>query len=151
MPEINDTPPPAGGGRSTYKMRKKLAPLLESWYSDSSAEASGAMMKFLPQGTSISDALQNVVRKRIPPYMMVIFELRENWADIVGAVSAKRTMPVRYKNGILDVEVGHPAYLAALSSKTIKEAILNKVRQYQGAADCTQIRFVPAGAMDRSR
>ena len=151
MPEIKDTPA-AGGGRSTYKIRKKLAPLLESWYSDSSGtEASGAMIKFLPESTSISDALQNVVRKRIPPYMMVIFELRENWADIVGAVSAKRTMPVRYKNGILDVEVGHPAYLAALSSKTIKEAILNKVRQYQGAADCTQIRFVPAGGLDRSR
>lgn len=147
MPEIKKTPPT---GRATQQMRRKLAPLLESWYEGSSdTEAAGSMMNFLPESTTISDALQNVVRKRIPPYMMVIFELRENWTDIVGAVSAKRTMPVRYKNGILDVEVGHPAYLTALSSKTIKEAILAKVRQYNGAADCTQIRFVPAGGMDR--
>lgn len=149
MPEKEKTPPT---GRATQQVRRKIAPLLESWYGDASeAEAAGSMMNFLPQSTTISDALQNVVRKRIPPYMMVIFELRENWADIVGAVSAKRTLPVRYKNGILDVEVGHPAYLAALSSKTIKDAILEKVRQYQGAADCKQIRFVPSGSMERSR
>lgn len=147
MPESEKTPI---SGRAAHKIRRKIGPLLESWYDDSGTEASGALMKFLPESTTMADALQNVVKKKIPPYMMVIFELRENWQDIVGAVSAKRTMPVRYKNGILDVEVLHPAYLAALSSKTIKEAILSKVRQYQGAADCTQIRFVPAGGMDRT-
>ena len=148
MPEENKTTPVSG--RAAYKIRKKIGPLLESWYEGASdTEASGALMKFLPQSTTMADALQNVVRKKIPPYMMVIFELRDNWQDIVGAVSAKRTMPVRYKNGVLDVEVLHPAYLAALSSKTIKDAILTKVRQYQGAADCTQIRFVPAGGMER--
>ncbi|MBR2435627.1 MAG: DUF721 domain-containing protein [Lentisphaeria bacterium] len=134
--------------RSVRQLRKDIAPLLNSWHDDPE-EAQGAMVAFLPQGTTLSDAVHSVIKKKIPPYMMVIFTLREHWKEIAGEVAAKRTLPVRYKEGILDVEVSHPGYRMALSGKTIQNAILEKVRMYPGAEDCKQLRFIPAGSLNR--
>ena len=131
-------------GKGTSRTRRKLSGDLQEWYGAS--EAADAMIKYLPEPRPISDVLSGVMRKRVPRSRLVIFDIRFQWSRIAGDVAAKRTFPLRYQDGILDVEVSHPAYRAALTSRTIREAILAKVRSVSGAEDCRELRFVPAGA-----
>ncbi len=130
-------------GRATARIRKKVSSLLSEWYDPE--EASGAMIKYLPQPRTLDDALHAVVKRKIPEYRLVVFELQDRWQEIAGEVAAKHTLPVCLRDGILEIEVAHPAYRTALSSRTLKEAVLTKIRAVTGEDKCKDFRLIPAG------
>ena len=131
-------------GKGTVRIRRKLGDDLREWYGP--GDAANAMFKYLPQPRPISDVLNSVIRKKMPRSRLVIFDIRLQWSSIAGEVAAKRTFPLCYRDGILDVEVAHPAFRSALTSLTIREEILAKVRTVPGAEECRELRFLPAGA-----
>jgi len=142
MPEDETKKTPEG--LAVARTRKKIAPLLREWYGD---DAPGAMIKFLPQPADVGSVLERFMKRRIPKAGRVVFAIRTKWTDIAGAVTAKRTRPFCYRDGILDIEVAHPAFLAPLRSKTIRDAILARVRAVPGAEQCRELRFIPSGRL----
>ena len=142
MPE--ERPKKAPEGRATGRIRGKLSPLLRDWYGDSAPDE---MLKYLPGSEDVGTLLVRFMKRRIPKAGMVVFTIRTKWEEIAGAVTAKRTRPFCYRDGILDIEVAHPAYLVPLRSKSIRDTILGRVRAVPGAEQCRELRFIPAGRL----
>lgn len=131
-------------GPAVARTRKKIAPLLREWYGDSAPEE---MLKYLPEASDVGTLLTRFMKRRIPKAGLVVFTIRTKWEEIAGAVTAKRTRPFCYRDGILDIEVAHPAFLVPLRSKTIRDTILARVRAIPGAEECRELRFIPAGRL----
>ena len=142
MPE--DRPRKTPEGRATGRMRGKLSPLLREWYGNNAPDE---MLKYLPRSEDVGTLLVRFMKRRIPTASTVVFSIRTKWAEIAGAVTAKRTRPFCYRDGILDIEVAHPAFLVPLRSRTIRDAILSRVRTIPGAEECRELRFIPAGRL----
>lgn len=142
MPE--DRPRKTPEGRATGRVRGRLSPLLREWYGN---DAPDEMLKYLPEPADVGDLLVRFMRRRIPKAGMVVFSIRTKWEEIAGAVTAKRTRPFCYRDGILDIEVAHPAFLVPLRSRSIRDTILSRVRAIPGAEECRELRFIPAGRL----
>lgn len=142
MPEEKSKKAPEG--LATGRVRGKLSPLLREWYGN---DASGEMFKYLPEPSDVGTLLNRFMKRRIPKAGMVVFTIRTKWQEIAGDVTAKRTRPFCYRDGILDIEVAHPAFLAPLRSKSIRDTILARVRAIPGAEQCRELRFIPAGRL----
>ena len=142
MPE--DRPQKTPEGRATGRVRGKLSPLLREWYGDGAPDA---MLKYLPGSADVGTLLVRFMKRRIPKAGMVVFTIRTKWEEIAGAVTAKRTRPFCYRDGILDIEVAHPAFLVPLRSRSIRDTILSRVRAIPGAEECRELRFIPAGRL----
>lgn len=142
MPE--DRPKKTPEGLATGRTRGKISPLLREWYGSTAPDE---MLKYLPEPADVGTLLTRFMKRRIPKAGMVVFSIRTKWEEIAGAVTAKRTRPFCYRDGILDIEVAHPAFLVPLRSKSIRDAILAKVRTVPGAEQCRELRFIPAGRL----
>ena len=132
-------------GAATGRTRRKIAPLLNEWYGEDSDSAAAELIKYLPGPVSIDILLERVVKKKIPASRLLIFRIQEDWKNIAGEAAAKYTRPFCLKDGILDIEVSHPAYRAALTAPSIRDAILKNVRTVTGDDLCRELRFIPAG------
>lgn len=142
MPE--ERPKKTPEGLATGRIRRKLSPLLRDWYGDSAPDE---MLKHLPESADVGTLLVRFMKRRIPKAGMVVFTIRTKWEEIAGAVTAKRTRPFCYRDGVLDIEVAHPAFLVPLRSKAIRDTILSRVRTVPGAEQCRELRFIPAGRL----
>lgn len=142
MPEARPKKTPEG--LATNRIRGKLSPLLREWYGN---DAPDEMLKFLPEPADVGTLLNRFMKRRIPKAGMVVFTIRTKWVEIAGAVTAKRTRPFCYRDGILDIEVAHPAFLVPLRSPAIRDTILSRVRAIPGAEECRELRFIPAGRL----
>jgi len=143
MPE-EERPKKPPEGLATGRIRGKVTPYLREWYGDG---ASDEMLKYLPEAANVGTLLTRFLNRRIPKAGRVVFAIRTKWTEIAGAVTAKRTRPFCYRDGILDIEVAHPAFLVPLRSKSIRDAILSRVRTIPGAEQCRELRFIPAGRL----
>lgn len=130
-------------GFATGRTRRKMEPILGEWYDGETAP--DALIKYLPQPTAIGDVLERIVKKKIPACRLLIFRIQSEWKNIAGEAAAKYTRPFCLKDGILDIEVSHPAYRAALMSPSIRSAILKNLADSIGEGQCTELRFIPAG------
>ena len=142
MPETRPKKTPEG--LATGRTRGKITPLLRDWYGDAAPDE---MLKYLPESADIGTLVTRFMKRRIPKAGVVVFSIRTKWEEIAGAVTAKRTRPFCYRDGILDIEVAHPAFLVPLRSKSIRDAILSRVRTIPGAEQCRELRFIPAGRL----
>ena len=131
-------------GPAVARARKKMVPILRAWYGD---DAPDEMLKYLPAPADIGTLLDRFMKRRIPKAGQVVFTIRTKWEEIAGSVTAKRTRPFCFRDGILDIEVAHPAFLVPLRSKSIRDAILARVRTIPGAEQCRELRFIPAGRL----
>ena len=131
-------------GTATGRTRRQIAPMLEEWYGEG-PESAAALIKYLPGPVSIDTLLERVVKKKIPAYRLLIFRIQSEWKNIAGEAAAKYTRPFCLKDGILDIEVSHPAYRAALAAPSIRAAILKNVCAVIGEDQCRELRFIPAG------
>ena len=107
MPE-EERPKKPPEGLATGRIRGKVTPYLREWYGDG---ASDEMLKYLPEAANVGTLLTRFLNRRIPKAGRVVFAIRTKWTEIAGAVTAKRTRPFCYRDGILDIEVAHPAFL----------------------------------------
>lgn len=124
------------------KQRKKYSELYAEWYG---ADASSAIAGHLPKPKKISDLLDSVTKKMIPPWQRSLELVTMKWTEIVGDVSARRLIPVRIENGVLFLELQHPAYRMAFDNAAMKKAVIGKVNDVAGSEICREIRFVAGG------
>lgn len=129
--------------KATLGMKKRFAPLLHLWYGRD--EGAGELMKHLPKPYPVSELLDRVAEKRLPPSLYAFSIVESQWSDIAGAVAAKHAKPLSLSDGRLLVEIAHPAYLAAVDSPRVKNAILAEIAALVGENVCKEIRFVPRG------
>ncbi len=85
------------------------------------------------------------MRTILPRSVIQLGKIRSVWIDIVGRVNARNTSPCFLRDGILYVEISHPAYRMALDTPRVKKLMLEKLAGHFGDELCTQIKFVPAG------
>lgn len=117
--------------------------LRRDWYGVERGRSEIAARQTAP--VPISDALDNAVRTILPRSVIQLGKIRSVWNDIVGKVNARNTSPCFLRDGILYVEISHPAYRMALDTPRVKKLMLEKLAGHFGDELCTQIKFVPAG------
>lgn len=139
--EKKDSVPRPAEGMATLRTRKRIDPLMRDWYGDSSPSV---MMDFLPETQSISDVMGRVSKRLFPSYLMNLQRVKREWASIAGARAASFSEPSFLSEGVLNIEVSHPAYRSALDSSAVKNALLEKIRAITGDA-VNELRFIPGG------
>lgn len=124
------------------RQRKKYSDLYAEWYGE---DASSVIAGHLPKPKKIADILDSVTKKMIPPWQRDLELVTVKWQEIVGEVSARRLVPVRIENGVLFLELQHPAYRMAFDNPKMKNAVIGKVNDIVGSEICREIRFVAGG------
>lgn len=102
-----------------------------------------------PAPVPIAEALDQVVRSILPKSMVILGKVCSAWPEIAGAENARRTEPLFLKDGILFVEISHPAYRMALDTPRVRKLLLERLQERFGASFCSGLRFVPAGRRER--
>ena len=117
--------------------------ILRQWYGKDQGEAE--MLRYTPETRPISDPLDRVIKKLIPPWEFKISQIRLNWTAIAGAENARRCRPAFLNNGIFYIEVSHPAYRIALETPAIKKQLLERIQEIIGKDLCQGIKFIAGG------
>ena len=117
--------------------------ILRNWYGKDQGEAE--MLRYTPETRPISDPLDKVMGKLIPPWEMKISRIKNDWAMIAGAENARRCQPAFLNNGIFYIEVSHPAYRIALETPRIKKQLLERIQEIIGNELCREIKFIAGG------
>lgn len=124
------------------KPSRELESLIRDWYGEN---APSAVMRHLKKPEKLSDVLQNVTKKLIPPWMRAMETVTGCWEEIVGEAGAKRLTPVRFDGTTLLLELKHPAYRMAFDTPAVKEAMIRKINEVAQTEICKAVRFVAAG------
>ena len=135
--------PPIVTQKNSYRTRKKLLSVLQPWYGEEDAQAE--MMKYLPKTRPIGEILQKVLRRKISANTLNLQKIQMEWEKIAGESTARRSFPLKIYARTLYLEVSHPAYIQALESPRIKDAILKRIQAIIGPDSCTDIKYLPAG------
>ena len=117
--------------------------ILRNWYGESQGEAE--MLRYTPETRPISDPLDNVMKKLIPPWELKISQIKSEWDTIAGSENARRCQPAFLNNGIFYIEVFHPAYRIALETPQIKKQLLERIQTVIGKELCQSIKFIAGG------
>ena len=117
--------------------------LQRDWYGFERAKSE--ISAKLPPPKPIADALDNAVKSILPPSRLNIIKVQGEWSNIVGAVNAKHTFPSFLKNGVLFVEIAHPAFRMAVDTPKMRAFFLDRIARTFGPAFCKELKFVPGG------
>lgn len=126
-----------------YMKRQPVGSLLEAWYG--SERAQSEKLRFLPKARPLSEVAMTVLSRAVPPDVLAVAQLKEDWLKIAGPEIAARTEPCRLEGSKLLVEISHPAWLTHFRSPQVKKALLARIREALGRTSCTDIVFIPAG------
>lgn len=121
--------------------------LLGEWYGEEKGRAE--MVRYNPEPVPLSEPLGYVVSQILPPWEWKLARVKESWESIAGKETARRCRIVRLNEGVLYVEVFHPAYRIALDTPRIKSELLGKIQEVIGKTDCREIKFIAGGGAPR--
>lgn len=120
------------------KIRKKtldaIHSMLTEWHG--MEEAGNSLVNFHPQPVGIDSLLDKIVARAVPPWERKLNEIKLSWAELAGNETARRCQVSHLNDGVLYIEVFHPAYRMALDTPKIKSMMLEKVQKLLGAANC---------------
>ena len=117
--------------------------MLRDWYGRDRAQSEFAAKQAPPK--ALSDALDNALKTMIPQSKLAITQIQGCWLEIAGAVNAKHCTPSFIREGILHIEISHPAFRMAIDTPKIRELLLSRIHQKFGNQICSGLRFIPAG------
>ncbi|OQA86720.1 MAG: hypothetical protein BWY31_01121 [Lentisphaerae bacterium ADurb.Bin242] len=121
--------------------------LLGEWYGGERGKAE--MIRYTPEPVPLSDAVGHVASRVLPPWEWKLARAKESWENIAGKETARRCRIARLNEGVLYVEVFHPAYRIALDTPKIKNELLEKIQAVLGKTDCREIKFIAGGGAPR--
>ena len=129
------------------KIRKKTLDALQSILNDwhGSGEAENVLAAFHPQPIGIDSLLDKIITRALPPWERKFNEIRLSWKQLAGNEIARRCRVSHLNEGILYIEVFHPAYRIALDTPKIKNTLLEKARYILGTENCRELKFIPVG------
>ena len=119
--------------------------LLQSWYGPD--RALDERISRNPQFHPFSDSLDKFMKGIVSEGAVLLDQITDEWNGIVGAANAKLCRPVFYRDGVLKVEINHPAFKLALDNPKMKQAVISRLSQL-GIA-CEVIQFIPPGGFKK--
>ena len=129
------------------KIRKKtldaIHSILTSWHGEDGA--ANSLVAFHPQPVAIDSLVDQIVARAVPPWVRKFNEIKLAWVELVGSEIARRCRVSHLNEGVLYLEVFHPAYRMALDAPRIRGMILEKVVKVLGAENCRELKFIPVG------
>ena len=117
--------------------------ILQSWYGPE--RALDERISRNPQLHPFSDALDKYMKGIVSEGAVLLDQISQEWNGIIGAANAKLCRPIFFRDGVLKVEINHPAFKLALDNAKVKTAITARLEQL-GIA-CSSIQFVPPGSI----
>ena len=127
--------------RRASKKEGRRERLLQDWYGSDLAR--GIKLERHRPARKLGDSVDSVLRRVVPRNMVLIEELQENWASVVGGDNARYSKPVRINENVLEVEVVNPSWMYVLS--TVHAAnIKNAVSDFT-EGKVKDVRFRPQG------
>ena len=119
--------------------------MLKSWYGPD--RALDERISRNPQLHPFSDSLDKFMKGIVSEGAVLLDQITGEWNGIVGAANAKLCRPVFFRDGVLKVEINHPAFKLALDNPKMKQAIIGRLSQL-GIA-CEVIQFIPPGGFKK--
>lgn len=132
----------AGANRKS-PMESSLESMLQSWLGEE--EGKGEFVKFRPEPKELSSLLNRAVSRCIKPWTLKLMELQNSWKEIAGPDIAGKCSVINVDNGIVYIEVRHPAFLGVLNSPRMKKVMLEKIHTVLSPEDAGEIKFIAAG------
>ena len=87
----------------------------------------------------------------LPKSRFSILQIQSSWSTIAGAANARHCSPSFLRDGVLYVEISHPAYRMALDTPKMRELFLSRIQKEFGEGVCRDLKFVPAGRRGPAR
>lgn len=125
--------------------KKDVDSILQSWYGPE--RAMDERISRNPQFHPFSDALDKYMKGVVSEGAVQLDRITQEWGGIIGTANAKLCRPIFYRDGVLKVEINHPAFKLALDNAKVKTAITTRLEQL-GIA-CSSILFVPPGSIKK--
>ena len=126
-----------------FRTTKYMESILRQWYGKERGAAE--MVRYTPETRSISEVLDKVAARVIPPWELKVTQVKDSWLEIAGPENARRCRPAHLNDGVLYIEVFHPAYRLALETPAIKQNLLKRIQEITGAELCQSIKFIAGG------
>ncbi len=117
--------------------------LLREWYGEE--DGASAVTARLPKPKPVKDLVDKALGRLAPPELALLEKIRRDWNNLAGTGVASFAFPARIRNGTLEIEVTHPAYLAAFGAAE-KTMLLDKIHVLEGGGACVAIRTIPKGS-----
>ena len=121
--------------------KKDLNDLREDWYG--SERALDERIASNPQLHPLSEVLDKYMKGLVSEGALLFDRIAAEWKEIIGTQYAGLCRPVFFRDGVLKIEVNHPAYRLALDTPKMKQAIAARLSALD--ISCTAIQFVPPG------
>ncbi len=128
--------------KKTWRNTDPLQRILTDWYGKETG--ANELIQHLPETESLKEGIDKAFKRLVNPGLAFLRKVKVDWEIIAGAQLAKVTCPSSFYNGILYIEVSHPAWLMQLGKKE-KEMLLEKVHNFSKCKTCRNIKFVPPG------
>ena len=117
--------------------------MMRDWYGPERAESEIAAKLGAPK--PIAESIDNAVKNILSPARLKILKVRDEWESIAGKVNAAHSTPSFIKEGILFVEIAHPAFRMALDNPRTKAVLMKKIQEKYGENFCSDLKYVPTG------
>lgn len=117
--------------------------MLRDWYGSDRAQSEIAAKQARPK--PIAESLDSAVKSIIPKSKLAITRIRSGWQAIAGEVNAKHCTPSFISEGILYIEISHPAFRMAIDTPKMREMFLSRIQKEFGGEICSGLKFIPAG------
>ena len=125
--------------------KKSEDSLLRSWYGPD--RALDERISRNPQLHPFSDSLDKFMKGIVSEGAVSLEQISAEWKEIIGPANAKLCSPAFFRDGLLKVEINHPAFKLALDNPKIKQAIISRLSQL--GITCESIQFVPPGGFKK--
>lgn len=117
--------------------------LLRAWHGKKDGDS--AVAAKLPKPKHVKDLVDKALGQLAPPELTLLEKIRRDWGNLAGKGVASFAFPARIRNGTLEIEIAHPAYLAAFGAAE-KNMLLAKIHALKGGAACAAVRTIPKGS-----
>ena len=119
--------------------------ILRDWYGEDRAldERIARNPQFHPFSETLDKYMKGIASEGAVQLDKIIVE----WDKIVGSANAKLCRPVFFRDGVLKVEINHPAFKLALDNSRMKKAVTDSLSRLN--INCESIQFVPPGGFKK--
>jgi predicted nucleic acid-binding Zn ribbon protein len=134
--------------KKTKRDSDNLHSLLSEWSGKEIAD--NEIIPKLPPTQHISQGMEDAVKSLLPANMAVFQKIKHDWNEIAGNQLAQYMTPANMHDGVLYIEVSHPAWLMEFKTPQ-QDMLLDKIHKHTGSKHCKKIKLVPSGKNARRK
>lgn len=128
--------------KKTKRDSDNLHRILSEWSGKETAD--NEIIPKLPKAQHISQGMEDAIKSLIPAHMANFQQIKQKWDEIAGKQLAQYMTPANMHDGVLYIEVSHPAWLMEFKARE-QDMLLQKIHQHIGSKHCKKIKLTPSG------